>query len=70
MLRTILMVGLMAILGIIALKFVFGIFGFLVGMLFFLLILAVKIAFVGLIVYLIIRVVSPDTARRIRERWS
>ena len=70
MFRTILMVGLMAILGIIALKFVFGIFGFLVGMLFFLLILALKIAFVGLIVYLIIRVVSPDTARRIRERWS
>jgi hypothetical protein len=25
---------------------------------------------VGLIIYFIIRIVSPDTARRLRERWS
>jgi hypothetical protein len=70
MLRTILAVGLLAILGIVALKFIFGIFGLLVGALFFLLFLALKIAIVGGIIFLIIRIVSPDTARRIRERWS
>ena len=44
MLRTIFAVGLMAILGLIALKFIFGIFGFLFAVLFVLLILALKIA--------------------------
>jgi hypothetical protein len=70
MLRTIFAVGLMAILGLIALKFIFGIFGFLFVVLFGLVILAFKIAFVGLLVYLAIRVLSPDTARRIRQKWS
>jgi hypothetical protein len=70
MLRTIFAVGLMAILGLIALKFIFGIFGFLFVVLFGLVILALKIAFVGLLVYLAIRVLSPDTARRIRQKWS
>ena len=32
--------------------------------------LALKIAIVGLVIYFIIRLVSPDTARRLRERWS
>jgi hypothetical protein len=70
MLRTIFAVGLMAILGLIALKFIFGIFGFLFAVLFFLLVLALKIAIVGFFVYLVIRILSPDTARRIRQKWS
>jgi hypothetical protein len=70
MLRTIFAVGLMAILGLIALKFIFGIFGFLFAVLFFLLVLALKIAVIGFVVYLIIRILSPDTARRIRQKWS
>ena len=28
------------------------------------------IALVGLVIYFIIRIVSPETARRLRERWS
>ncbi|MBK5187989.1 MAG: hypothetical protein JJD97_07065 [Gemmatimonadaceae bacterium] len=70
MLRTIFAVGLMAILGLIALKFIFGIFGFLFAVLFALFFLALKIALIGFVVYLVIRVLSPDTARRIRQKWS
>jgi hypothetical protein len=70
MLRTIFAVGVLALLGLIALKFAFGIFGWLVALMFWLLWLAIKIAIVGAIIYLIIRVVSPETARRLRERWN
>jgi hypothetical protein len=35
-----------------------------------LLVLALKIAFIGFLVYLVIRILSPDTARRIRQKWS
>jgi hypothetical protein len=70
MLRTIFAVGLMAILGLVALKFIFGIFGFLLAALLMLFFLALKIALVGLVVYFVIRVLSPDTARRIRQKWS
>ena len=70
MLRTVFAVGLMAILGLIALKFIFGIFSFLFAVLFGLFFLALKIACIGFVVYLVIRVLSPDTARRIRQKWS
>ena len=70
MLRTIFSIGLFAVLGLIALKFIFGIFGIAVTLFIVLLSIAIKIAIVGLILYLIIRVVSPDTARKLRERWS
>jgi membrane protein implicated in regulation of membrane protease activity len=70
MLRTIFSIGLFAVLGLIALKFIFGILGFAVGLFMMLLVLAVKIAIVLLIIYVIIRIVSPETARRMRERWS
>ncbi len=70
MLRTILTVGLFAVLGIIALSFLFNIFTALVGIAFWLLGLAIRIALIGLVVYVIVRIVSPDTARRLRERWS
>jgi membrane protein implicated in regulation of membrane protease activity len=70
MLRTIFSIGLFAVLGLIALKFVFGIFGFAVGLFMVLLFAALKIALVVLAIYFIIRIVSPNTARKIRERWS
>jgi membrane protein implicated in regulation of membrane protease activity len=70
MLRTIVSIGLFAVLGLIALKFIFGIFGLAVGLFIGLLFVALKIAFVLLVIYFIIRIVSPDTARRLRERWS
>lgn len=70
MLRTIFSVGALAILGLIALKFVFGVFGGLVSILFVLLFLALKIAIIGALIYLVIRIVSPDTARRLREKFN
>ena len=70
MLRTIFSIGLFAVLGLIALRFIFGIFGALMGLFMALLFLALKIALVGLVIYFIIRIVSPETARRLKERWS
>ncbi len=70
MLRTIFSIGALAILGLIALKFVFGVFGGLVGILFWLLFVALKIAIIGALIYLVVRIVSPDTARRLREKFN
>ena len=41
-----------------------------IGLTFLLLGFAIKALIVGGIAYLVIRVVSPDTARRLRDRWS
>ena len=69
MLRTILTLGLLTLLGLAAVQLFFGVFGVLVvGLLrgfFWLLGVALQIALVGLVVYLVIRLVSPETARRL-----
>ncbi|MDB4905591.1 MAG: hypothetical protein JWO05_375 [Gemmatimonadetes bacterium] len=70
MLRTIFMIGLFAMLGLFALKLVFGLFGALFGLLFVLLGVAIKIALVGGVIYVGLLVVSPSTARRLRGKWS
>ena len=70
MLRTIFTIGLFALLGVFALNLLFGVLGFLFALLKVFLFLAVKVAIVGLVIYLIIRIASPDTARKMRERWS
>lgn len=70
MLGTIFMTGVLVMLGLFALGFVFKIFGGLIGLTFWLLGFAIKALIVGGIAYLVIRVVSPDTARRLREKWS
>ena len=70
MLRTVFMIGLFAMLGLFALKLVFGVFGGLLGLFFVLLGWAIRVALVGLVIYLIIRVVSPDTARSLRQKWQ
>jgi hypothetical protein len=69
MLRTVFMIGLFALLGLFALKLAFGLFGFLFALLIVLLGWAVKIALIGLVIYFVIRIVSPDTASRLRSRW-
>lgn len=69
MLRTIFAIGLFAVLGLFALRMVFGIFGFLFHLLGGLLVFAFKIALIGLVIYIIIRIFSPDTARKIRN-WG
>ena len=70
MLRTIFMVGLFALGGLFLLKLVFGLFGFALGLFAVLLVMAVKVLIVGGLIYLVIRVFSPDTARRMRNKWS
>ncbi len=70
MIRTILITGLFAMLGLFALGLVFKLFGGLLGIAFWLIGMAIKVAIIGVVAYLAIRVVSPDTARRLRERWS
>jgi hypothetical protein len=70
MLRTVFMIGLFALLGLFALKLAFGLFGFLFALLLVLLGWAIKIAIIGLVLYFIIRIVSPDTASRLRSKWS
>ena len=70
MLRPIFIIGLFALAGLFLLKLFFGVFGGLLGLVLGLLGLALKIAIVGAIVYLVIRIVSPETARRLRERFS
>ena len=68
MLRTVLTIGVFAVLGLLVLKLAFGVLGPLLGLFFFLVGLALKIALLGLAIYLVIRVVSPETARKLRER--
>ena len=70
MLRTVFMIGLFALLGLFALKMAFGLFTFLFAILLVLLGWAIKIAIAGLIIYFIIRIVSPDTASKLRSKWS
>jgi hypothetical protein len=70
MLRTIFMIGLFAILGLFLLKVAFGLFGFLFVILLWLLKWALIIGVIGAAIYLVVRLVSPDTASRFRSRWS
>ena len=70
MLRTIFTIGIMALLGLFALEVAFGLFGWLFAVLFALLGLAIRVAIIGAVIYLLIRIFSPETARRMRERWS
>jgi len=70
MLRTIFMVGIFAVLGLVALRFVFGILPTVIGLLIGIAWFAIKIAAIGFLIYLLIRIFSPDTARRLREKWS
>ena len=65
MLKNLLTIGLIALLGLVALKVVFGLLGPLVGLLMWLLGLTLKLALAGVVVYGVVRIVSPDTAKRI-----
>ena len=67
MLRTLFTVGLIAMLGLVALKVVFGLLGPLVGLLFMLLGFAIRVVLIGAVIYFIIRLVSPSTAARIER---
>jgi hypothetical protein len=70
MLRTIFMIGLFAIGGLFVLKIAFGLFGFALGIFGVLLALAIRVVIIGGLIYLMIRIFSPETARRLRQKWS
>jgi len=70
MIRTIFAVGIFTLLGLFALKLVFGVLGVAFGLFGFLLGLAFKIALIGGVVYLAIRIVSPSSASKLRDRWG
>jgi len=70
MLRTIFMIGVVAIGGLFLLKIAFGILGVFFVIMIGLLKAAMFVALVGAVLYLVIRIVSPGTAQRLRERWS
>jgi hypothetical protein len=70
MLRTLFTIGVMAILGLFVMKLVFGILGGVLGLFIGLAFLAFKIVLIGGVAYVVIAVVSPSSARRLRERFS
>lgn len=70
MLRAILMLGLLVVLGMFAAGLVFNVVGGLVGLVVWAAVLAVKLLIVGGLLYLGIRVFSPNTAQRLKDRWS
>jgi hypothetical protein len=69
MMRTIFTIGLFAVLGVFALRMVFGILPWLFAILFGLVGWAIKILIIGLIIYAVIRIFSPDSARKMRN-WG
>lgn len=72
MFRNVFALGLCAILGVVALKLIFGVAGGLLGatlgLFLWLVGLALRLVLVALVLYVILRVVSPETARRVRAR--
>ncbi len=70
MLRTIFMIGLIAFVGLFVLRMAFGILGGLFGILFWLLGMAIPVLLLGLVVYAVIRIFSPDTAKDLRDKFG
>jgi hypothetical protein len=70
MLRTLFTIGVMTMLGLFVMKFVFGILGGVLGLFIGLAFLALKIVIIGAIGYAVIAVVSPSSAKRLRDRFS
>jgi hypothetical protein len=70
MLRTILMLGLLVVLGMFAAGLMFSVLGGLVGLVIWVAVLAVKVLIVGGLLYFGVRVISPNTAQRLKDRWA
>lgn len=64
--RTLVGFAVLAIIGFVALKLLFGLIGFAVSILMTLLWLAA----IGFVFYLVLKLISPRTARRVRETIS
>ncbi len=70
MLRTIFTLGLLAFVGLFVLKLVFGILGGLFGIIFALLGMAIPVLIIGGLIYVLMLVFAPDTARGMREKFG
>jgi hypothetical protein len=70
MLRTIFTIGILALVGLFALKLVFGILGGLFALFFGLLGLAIPVLILGGIIYVVMLVFAPETARGMREKFG
>jgi hypothetical protein len=70
MLRTLFTVGIMALVGLFLLKFAFGIFAGVLGLFLGLVFVAFKILLIGAVAYVVLRIVAPGTAKRLRDRIS
>ncbi len=66
MLRTFVGYSVLAVVGIVALKLFFGLLGLAVSLLMSLVWLAV----IGFLFYLALKILSPETARRVREKFQ
>lgn len=64
MVRTLARFAVVGIIGIVALKLLFGVIGFAFSLLWTLLWLAA----IGFLFYLILKIINPDAARRVREK--
>ncbi|GIW51799.1 MAG: hypothetical protein KatS3mg081_1154 [Gemmatimonadales bacterium] len=63
MLRTLLGFAVLAVIAYVALKLLFGLLGFAISLFMTLLWLAA----IGFVIYLVLKAVSPETARRVKE---
>ncbi len=70
MLRAIFMIGLFAMLALFAVGMVFKLFGGILALTFWVVAVALKVLIVGGVLYLGVRLVAPDTAARLRDRFS
>ena len=70
MFRTVFMIGLAVMLGLFAISVVFKILGGLVGLTVVLVVMAAKVALIGGVAYLALKIFSPGTARRLRNKWD
>ncbi|HLA90565.1 MAG TPA: hypothetical protein VJL28_09055 [Gemmatimonadaceae bacterium] len=70
MLRTLFTVGIMALVGLLVLKVAFGVLAGVLGVFMALVWVAAKILLVGAVAYLVLRIVAPGTAKRLRDRFT
>jgi len=63
MFRNLLGFAIFAVIEVFLLKVFFGLFGLLIG----LLMTVVWFAFIGFLIYLVLKIIAPDTAARVRE---
>jgi hypothetical protein len=63
MFRNLLGFAIFAVIAVFLLKIFFGLFGLLIG----LLVTIVWFALIGFLIYLVLKVIAPDTAARVRE---